>query len=172
VKLFQAVIFGMIFGFLLQKGGVAKYHVLEGQLLLQDFTVMKIILSAILVGMIGFYLLHHRGHVKFHIKPVHVASNLIGGLIFGTGFAFAGYCPGTGAAALGQGNFHAVFYMTGMLVGAYFFAEVSAKLKTTIGQWGKEGKLTLPDAFHVNPGVFIGVFSLIILAVLYVFKGA
>ena len=48
-----AVLFGLIFGFLLQKGGVAKYHILMGVLLFQDFTVIKVMLSAIIVGMFG-----------------------------------------------------------------------------------------------------------------------
>jgi hypothetical protein len=42
--------FGIVFGFLLQKGGVAKYHILIGVLLLEDLTVIKVMLSAIIVG--------------------------------------------------------------------------------------------------------------------------
>jgi uncharacterized protein len=101
--LLQAVLFGLAFGFLLQKGGVAKYQVLEGQLLLTDFTVMKVMLSAIFVAMIGLHVLRRFKKVEFHLKPTRIASNVNGGLIFGAGFAFAGYCPGTGAAGLGQG---------------------------------------------------------------------
>ncbi|HBJ87548.1 MAG TPA: YeeE/YedE family protein, partial [Verrucomicrobiales bacterium] len=41
-KLVSAILFGFAFGFLLQKGGVGKYNVLLGQLLLQDFTVAKV----------------------------------------------------------------------------------------------------------------------------------
>jgi hypothetical protein len=40
------IFFGVIFGFLLQKGGVAKYEVLIGMLLLEDFTVAKVMTSA------------------------------------------------------------------------------------------------------------------------------
>src|SRR5688572_24884229 len=43
-RLLGAAIFGLAFGFLLQKGGVAKYHVLIGALLLEDWTVAKVIL--------------------------------------------------------------------------------------------------------------------------------
>ena len=98
-KILQATLFGLMFGFLLQKGGVAKYHVLEGQLLLQDFTVAKVMLSAILVGMVGIYFLHKIAYTKMHIQPTKIGANILGGLIFGVGFALAGYCPGTGAAA-------------------------------------------------------------------------
>jgi hypothetical protein len=52
-QVLQAIVFGLIFGFLLQKGGVAKFHVLIGSLLLQDFTVFKVMGSAIIVAMLG-----------------------------------------------------------------------------------------------------------------------
>ena len=41
-QLLLGAFFGVIFGFLLQKGGVAKYHILLGALLLEDFTVPKL----------------------------------------------------------------------------------------------------------------------------------
>jgi hypothetical protein len=43
---------GILFGFLLQKGGVTKYDVIINQLLLIDFTVVKIMLSAVITGML------------------------------------------------------------------------------------------------------------------------
>ena len=52
-QLVLGLLFGVVFGFLLQKGGVGKYEVLIGMLLLRDFTVMKVMLSAVAVGMIG-----------------------------------------------------------------------------------------------------------------------
>jgi len=79
------LVFGVIFGFLLQKGGVAKCEVLMGQFLLTDFTVIKIMLTAIIVGMLGIFALHARGLVKLHVKPTHYAANVAGGLLFGVG---------------------------------------------------------------------------------------
>ena len=55
-KLLQGLIIGIIFGFLLQKGGVSKYDIIMGQLRLTDFTVVKIILTAIVVTMLGITL--------------------------------------------------------------------------------------------------------------------
>ena len=57
-QLMLGFIFGVIFGFLLQKGGVVKYEVLMGALFLTDFTVMKIMLTSITVGMIGIFSMH------------------------------------------------------------------------------------------------------------------
>lgn len=165
-RLLAAVLFGIAFGFLLQKGGVGKYHILIGQLLLQDFTVMKVMLTAILVGMVGIFTLHRFAKVNLHLKPTRVGPNIIGGLIFGVGFALIGYCPGTVAAALGQGNYDGLFAMLGLVIGSYVYAETSKRLKATIEKWGEKGKLMLPEVFKVPRAVFIPVFALVLCAVL------
>ena len=94
MKLFWGLLFGIIFGFLLQKGGVTKYDVIINQLLLTDFTVLKIMLSAVVTGMIGLYFMQNRGWIKLRPKAGSLGKNAIGGLIFGVGFALLGYCPG------------------------------------------------------------------------------
>lgn len=164
--LFVAALFGLAFGFLLQKGGVGKYHILVGQLLLQDFTVAKVMLTAIVTGMIGVLTLHHFGKVKLHLKPTRVGANVIGGLIFGAGFALMGYCPGTAAAALGQGSWDAAFGMVGLVAGSWLFAEISGWSKRNIEQWGDYGKIQLPDLLPMPRGVFIVVFAMLLIGVL------
>ncbi len=148
-KLLLALVAGLAFGFLLQKGGAAKFNILIGQLLLQDWTVAKIMLSAIIVGMLGIYPLHQAGKVNLHLKPTKLGPNIIGGLIFGAGFALMGYCPGTAAAALGQGNWDALFGMAGLVIGSYVYAEMSGWLQRTGKKWGDFGKITLPDVIKV-----------------------
>ena len=101
-KLMLGLITGIIFGFLLQKGGVTEYKVLIGQLLLKDFTVIKIIITAIITGMIGIYFMNDKGYVNLHPKPGSLGSVIIGGLLFGVGFGLLGYCPGTVAGAVGR----------------------------------------------------------------------
>ncbi|OHB83695.1 MAG: hypothetical protein A2V98_07930 [Planctomycetes bacterium RBG_16_64_12] len=71
------------------------------------------------------------------------------GLVFGIGFAILGCCPGTGDAALGQGNLDAIAGVLGLMAGSYLFALVSAPLGRTVLNWGNRGKLLLPDALHV-----------------------
>lgn len=168
-QVLQAIVFGLIFGFLLQKGGVAKYNVLVGVLLFQDFTVIKVMVSAIIVGMFGILLLNRAGKVELKLKPTRLASVISGGLIFGAGFACSGYCPGTGAAALGQMNWDALFMIAGMMLGSYFFAEASDWLGRTVDKVGDHGKITLPDAVHVRRGRFalaLGIFLVVALAAL------
>ena len=165
-QLLLGAIFGVIFGFLLQKAGVAKYHVLLGVLLLEDFTVVKVMLTAIVVGSIGVFSLYALGLVKLHIKPTQYAANIIGGLLFGVGFALLGYCPGTGAAALGQGNWDAIAGILGLMAGSYLFAECSGWLGKTVMKWGDQGKLMLPELVGMSLSMFLLIFVPILIVVL------
>ena len=165
-QLLLGVFFGILFGFLLQKGGVAKYHILLGVLLLEDFTVIKVMLTAIIVGCIGIFSLHAFGLVKLHIKPTRYAANIIGGLLFGVGFALIGYCPGTGAAALGQGNWDAIAGIGGLMAGSYLYAEASGALGKTVEKWGDRGKLMLPELVRMPLLTFLMIFIPVLVAVL------
>ncbi len=92
-------------GFLYIGGGVTEYNVILGQLLLTDFTVIKVMLTAVVVGgMIGIYAMKSKGIIELHPKPGSIGSTVIGGIIFGMGFAILGYCPGTVAGAVGHGG--------------------------------------------------------------------
>ena len=148
-KLVSAILFGLAFGFLLQKGGAGKYNILLGQLLLQDFTVVKIMMTAIVVGMAGVFTLHHFAKANLHLQPTRIGAQTIGGLLFGAGFALIAYCPGTGAAALGQGSWDVLFGIAGLIAGSYLFAELSGWLKQTVEKWGDKGKVMLPDLARI-----------------------
>lgn len=167
-QLMLGLVFGVIFGFLLQKGGVAKYHILIGVLLLEDFTVIEVMLSAVIVGMLGIFAMHRVGMVELQIKPTRYGANIIGGLLFGVGFGLAGYCPGTSAAAFGQGNFDALAAMIGLIAGSFVFAELSRWLSRTVESWGDRGELMLPEALHIPRAVFVPVFGLLLVMALLV----
>lgn len=125
LQLFLGFLTGIFFGFLLQKGGATKYDVILGQLRLQDFTVLKIMLSAVIVTMMGVSLLYPKGFIKLHVKPGSVKNSIIGGLIFGIGFATLGYCPGTIAGAVGNGYIDGLLGgVVGILVGSGLFASM------------------------------------------------
>lgn len=161
-QLLLGLFFGVIFGFLLQKAGVAKYHILMGQLLLTDFTVLKVMMSAVVVGMLGVHFMHATNLVELHIKPTRYLANSIGGLIFGIGFGLSAYCPGTGAAAIGQGNVDAIAMVVGMITGSYLFAEASGFLSRRVEPVGDRGKLTFADVVPLpRPLVILGAIAII-----------
>jgi uncharacterized protein len=144
-KLLLGLFTGFLFGFLLQKGHLTKYPVIVGQFLLRDFTVLKTMLTAIVVGGVGVYTLRALGLATLHVKPAQLAAVAIGGLVFGVGMVLLGYCPGTGVAAAGEGRRDALFGVAGMLCGALFFAEVYGVLGKTLMTWFDLGPVTLPE---------------------------
>ncbi len=160
--------FGIVFGFLLQKGGATKYDVIIGQLLLTDFTVLKIMLSAVLTGMIGIYAMKLLGWVRLRPKSGSAGMNIIGGLIFGVGFALLGYCPGTIAGAIGNGYLDATLAgLAGILIGSALFAGLYPRLSQGILKKGYFGELTLPGLFKVNDWVVVVPLVVLIFLLLY-----
>lgn len=142
---------GIIFGILLQKGGVTQYDVIMGQLLLTDYTVLKIMLSATVTGMVGVYAMRSLGWVQLHPKPGSIGTSVVGGLIFGVGFGILGYCPGTLAGAIGQGALDALGGgVVGILVGSAIFAKIYPRLQKPVLNRGDFGELTLPELLKVN----------------------
>lgn len=172
-QLVWGFVFGIVFGFLLQKGGVTKYDVIIGQLLLEDFTVIKIMLSAVVTGMIGIHLMKSMGWIQLNPKSGSWGKNAIGGLIFGLGFAVLGYCPGTIAGAIGNGYLDAlVGDLIGIIVGSGLFASLYPRLKDGILKKGDFGNLTLPRLFKVNDWIVIIPLSALLVLVLYLIERA
>ena len=171
LQLCLGLMIGIVFGFLLQKGGATRYGVIIGQLLLQDFTVVKIMLSAVVTGMIGVHLLQSLKIARLHLKSGSLGQNVIGGLIFGIGFGLLGYCPGTVAGAAGQGSLDAIFGgIVGMLIGAGLFATIYPKLQEGILKIGDFGELSLPQLLKINVWLVIIVISAAIIALLFIME--
>ena len=164
--------FGILFGFLLHKGGATKYDVIVGQLLLTDFTVVKIMLSAIVTGMIGIYSMKSLGWIKLSLKSGSVGMNVIGALIFGVGFAVLGYCPGTIAGAIGNGYLDAIVGgLAGIILGTWIFAVMYPKLKDGILKKGFFGDITIPGLLKVNDWVVVvPAVALIVLLLFWIEK--
>lgn len=159
---------GFGFGFLLQKGGVCDYEVIMKQLLLQDFTVAKVILTAIGTGMVGIYAMRGAGWVELHKKSGSLGATLPGPLIFGIGFALLGYCPGTSVGAVGHGALDAlVGGVIGIMAGAGLYAAAYPAIKRRILPIGQFGDKTLIDLLGLtNPWFAVVPTVLLIVAVL------
>lgn len=149
-ELVYGLITGVLFGFFLQKGRVLRYDKQLAALLLKDMTIVKFMLSHIVVAMIGVYFLYDLGLVKLAIKPTILGGVVLGGLIFGLGWGLVGYCPGTSLGAVGEGRLDAVWGILGMLVGAAVYAEAYPYLKTSVLTWGDYGKITIPQVLGIN----------------------
>ena len=154
-ELLSGLITGVIFGFLLQKGQVLRYDKQLGAMRFLDMTIMKFMLSSILVSMIGLYGLYEFGLIKFSIKETIIGANVIGGLLFGIGWGIVGYCPATAMGALGEGRYDSAFGLLGMILGAGLYAEAYPLMKETVLTWGDFGKITLPSVMGINHWIVI-----------------
>jgi uncharacterized membrane protein YedE/YeeE len=157
-ELIYGLVTGAIFGFLLQKGRVIRYDKQLAALRLKDMTIVKFMFTTVLVSMVGVYLLKDLGMVKLSVKQTVLGGNVVGGLIFGAGWALIGYCPGTSLGALGEGRWDAVWGILGMIFGAGLFAEAYPFLKESVLKWGVYGKITIPGALGINHWVVIVFF--------------
>lgn len=146
---------GVLFGFLLQKGRVLRFEKQVGAMLLRDMTIFKFMLSAILVGMVGILLLSDLEIIKLSHKSMNVGGVLIGGALFGAGWAVMGFCPGTSIGALGEGRWHAIFAVAGMVIGAAIYAELYPFFKSNILNWKDFGKISWADATGINHWIFV-----------------
>ncbi|OYW74212.1 MAG: hypothetical protein B7Z37_18720 [Verrucomicrobia bacterium 12-59-8] len=143
--LWAGLLFGFIFGVLLHRGGVTAFNVIVKQFLFRDFTVLKVMFTAIVVGGVGLFILHGQELSNWHIKPAHMLAVILGALLFGIGMVIYGYCPGTGIAAIATGKLDALVGFLGMLAGAAAYALCYDWIAANILPVADLGKKRLPD---------------------------
>src|SRR5204862_7763701 len=107
--LLVAVAIGFAFGVALERAGLGSARKLTGQFFLRDFTVFKVMFTAIVTAALGLFWLGRFGIIdwsRLYVPETFLLPQVTGGLIFGAGFALAGLCPGTScvAAARGRGD--------------------------------------------------------------------
>jgi len=156
-KLALGLVTGIVFGFLLQKGRVAKFEVIVGQFLFKDWTVVKMMGTAVVVGAVGVYALVWVEMASLHVRPLLFAGVLIGAVCFGIGMATLGYCPGTSVAGCGEGRRDAMIGVLGMFGGAALFVVLFSRLEPVIKSLGDWGQVTLPDVTHTSPWLWIAL---------------
>lgn len=162
LKLALGLVTGILFGVLLQKGQVAKFQKILGQFLLRDFTVVKIMATAIAVGTLGVHALVAMGAAEFHIQTASLARVIVGGALFGAGLAVFGLCPGTSVAACGEGRRDAMVGVLGMFVGAGVYVAAFPALQPMIRSMADYGKVTLPQFTGTSTWLWAGGLALVI----------
>lgn len=165
-----ALLFGALFGVLLHKGRVTNYNVIVNQFRLRDFTVLKVMLTAIVVGGIGVWALNGLGLATWHIRPAAMLALTLGGALFGIGMVLYGYCPGTGVAAIATGSIHALVGAIGMVAGSALFAATYGWVQANILGVADLGRLRLSDFFGLPPGVIYLLLGGVAAVVFYVLE--
>ena len=159
-----ALLIGFGFGFLLHRGRVTSCNVIQNQFRLKDFTVLKVMLTAIIVGGIGVMLLVDEGFAKYAPKDANLLGVALGAALFGIGMVFYGYCPGTALGAIATGSIHALVGAIGMLVGGILFALSFDWVKANILTVGAYGKVRLPEITGISAPVWFAGLTVIAVA--------
>ena len=165
LKLVLGLVTGILFGILLQKWQVAKFQTILGQVLLKDWTVLKVMATAIAVGTVGVHVLVEGGQASLHIQTASLARVIIGGILFGVGLVIFGLCPGTSVAACGEGRRDAIVGVIGMLIGAGTYVAAFSALEPMMKSLPDLGKVTLPQVTGTSPWLWaLGLASIIAVA--------
>ena len=168
------IFIGLLFGFLLHKGGMTRYHKIVNVFRFTDMAVLKFMMSSLVVGMIGIYFLVQTGLVpNMPITATHVVRNLLGGLLFGIGMAGAGVCAAPVAAGSGEGRLDYIIPgIFGMLTGALLFGLTYQSVYLQINKLATDARIVIPDAIDVNAWLVIGLFTAITLLLFYILERA
>ena len=130
--------FGAAFGFVLSRSGATDYQVIQEMFLFQDIQLYGIIGTAVAVIAPGLWLLKRRGRtlsgepLVISTKPRH-RGNIVGGALFGIGWAITGMCPGPVLVNLGEGKLYAWAAFAGVLLGAGLFGVLYPRLQGPFG---------------------------------------
>ena len=121
----SGLVCGALFGFVLENAGFGSPCKLTAQFRLTDWSVFKVMFTAIVVAAAGLYGLKLMGWINpdaVFVPTALVAASALGGVLVGSGFAVGGYCPGTSVVGLFSGRLDALLFIVGLLLGTFAFA--------------------------------------------------
>lgn len=149
----KALGLGFLFGWALHKAGLTHYARIVNVYRFRDLTVMRFMLSALVVGAIAIQAGVSLGFgPAAPVPPTMLLANVVGGVVFGVGMATAGYCPGTIVAEAGEGRLDAwVAGFSGLLVGAIVFGLLQPVLMPVLARVGVLGRVSFAALLGANP---------------------
>ncbi len=163
-SLVVALVIGIAFGWFLERSGMGSAPKLAGQFYLRDLTVFKVMFTAIITAMLGVFWLGWLGILdvsRVYVPETWILPQLVGGLVFGVGFAMAGLCPGTSCVAAATGRIDGLGVVLGMFAGVFGTGLFFSRLATFYASTPK-GTYTLPMLFGTSYG-FV-VFAIVAIA--------
>lgn len=128
MKFLKFLLIGIVFGIVMAKSEAISWFRIQEMFRFQAFHMYGIIGSAVMLGVIGVALIKkfkikdfHGNPISFHPKEKSILRYLIGGGIFGLGWALSGACPGPMVVNIGYGflTMSVVFFFA--LVGTYLY---------------------------------------------------
>ena len=135
MKYLKFLIVGVLFGITLSKAEVISWYRIHEMFKLQSFHMFGVIGSAVIIGIVILKLFKYKAVKSIEGKEIIVAPkkkgisrNLIGGIIFGMGWALGGACPGPIFILLGKGVASILVVLLGALLGAFIYHATKHKL--------------------------------------------
>jgi 3-mercaptopyruvate sulfurtransferase SseA/uncharacterized membrane protein YedE/YeeE len=160
-----SLLIGIAFGVALERAGFGSSRRIAGIFYFKDMTVLKVMFTAVVVAMLGISYAKAFGWVTVdNVYFMHTiyAAQIIGGLIFGVGFAMSGWCPGTGVVGLASGKIDALVFLLGAMGGSILYNEVYPLLAPLTA--GDRGVVFAFDSLGVSEASFAFCFTLIAVA--------
>ena len=128
------LVLGFIFGIILIKAEVVSWFRIQEMFHFQSFHMYGVIGSAVFVGIISILIIKKFNIKTFDGEPIQIESksfskgNIIGGLIFGFGWALTGACPGPLYALVGSGALIILVVLFSAVVGTLTYGALKNKL--------------------------------------------
>jgi hypothetical protein len=151
------LLIGFAFGFILESAGFGDGRRLAAQFYWRDLTVIKVILTAILVAMVLIFWSTALGWLDYDrvwVNPTYLWPGILGGLIMGLGFVLGGFCPGTSLVGASTLKLDAIWFVAGTAIGILGFGE-TVSLFNDFWHSSYLGRLTLQDWIGVPAGFVI-----------------
>jgi uncharacterized membrane protein YedE/YeeE len=130
----SVLVIGMYLGILFIKSEVASWQRIHDMFLFKEAYMYLIISLAICVAMLSMVLIKRFSirsvdgkQIKYEPKPFH-AGVIVGGMLFGAGWAITGACPGPIYAQIGAGEWLASFTLLGAMLGMFSYAALKPRL--------------------------------------------
>ena len=135
MKWIKFVFVGFIFGVILSKGEIISWYRIYEMFWFESFHMYGVIGSAVVIGILGVKLIKRydtksiEGQViEILPKKKSIYRYLIGGTIFGLGWAMTGACPGPMFILLGKGIYAIFIVIIGAVFGTFMYGILSKYL--------------------------------------------
>ncbi|THF51869.1 YeeE/YedE family protein [Flavobacterium supellecticarium] len=128
MKYIKFILVGFVFGIVLTKSEAVSWYRIYEMFQFQSFHMFGIIMVAVMTGLIGVQLIKRKNVKDYTGAPIAIepkekgfARYIIGGTLFGLGWAMVGSCPGPIFILLGAGFWGAGVILLGALLGTYIY---------------------------------------------------
>jgi len=144
-QIWLGLLSGIAFGFVIQRVGATNANKMARAHLMLEGDIPRFMLMAVILSAVGLFGLQAVGIDNTRILPTSLVATGLAAVIFGIGWGFCGYCPGTTWAAVGEGRMDAVFALLGGLAGTAVFAQFHEQLIPLLYGPTNVGQITLSD---------------------------